>query len=147
MGPDVILTRQSSTPQGTLGSFVIQNDVKTTFVSGELPYNNDLPNISCINAGKYLCQYLFSPHFNKKVYHVIDDDRVAVEIHSGNFFANISLINPLTGKNYLSDVLGCILLGTESGTLNNQLAVLNSREAITQFEAIMNGQDFNLTIQ
>jgi hypothetical protein len=50
-------------------------------------------------------------------------------------------------QGFKSDVLGCILLGTESGTLNNQLAVLNSREAITQFEAIMNGQDFNLTIQ
>ena len=140
MGPDVILTRQPSTPQGTLGSFVIQNDAKTTFVSGELPYNNDLPDISCVNPGKCLCQYLFSPHFNKKVYHVIDDDRVAVEIHSGNFMGSVS-------QGFKSDVLGCILLGTESGTLNNQLAVLNSREAITQFEAIMNGQDFNLTIQ
>ena len=63
-----------------------------------------------------------------------------IEIHSANFAGD-------AGKGYISQLLGCIALGTSIGILNNQLAVLNSKGAIAAFEAKQDKQYFTLTIK
>ena len=63
-----------------------------------------------------------------------------IEIHSANFAGDAS-------KGYISQLLGCIALGLSVGVLNGQLAVLNSKGAIADFEAKQNKEDFQLTIK
>ena len=63
-----------------------------------------------------------------------------IEIHSANFGGDAS-------KGFVTQLLGCIALGTSIGILNGQLAVMSSKTAIAAFEAKQAQQDFILTIR
>jgi len=135
---NVILTRVPSTDQGTFGNF--RMDDGTQFFSLELPWREDSNGISCIPPGVYQCKWILSPKHGE-CYQVTNVSyRDMIEIHSANFAGDAS-------KGYISQLLGCIALGTSIGILNNQLAVLNSKGAIAAFETKQDKQDFTLTIR
>jgi len=135
---NVILTRTQSTEQGTFGTFAMSDG--TVFYSLELPWHDNENEISCIPTGTYLCKWIYSPKHGE-CYQVTNvPNRDMIEIHSANFAGDST-------NGYISQLLGCIALGTSIGILNNQLAVLNSKGAISNFENKQNKQDFTLTIK
>src|ERR1035437_4331915 len=81
----VNIVRQPSTDSGTFGALSIEGS-DFNCVTLELPWLNDLPNVSCIPIGSYLCDWKWSQSHGRKVYHVegIPGGRTNVEIHSAN---------------------------------------------------------------
>lgn len=133
----VTLVRQESTDQGTPGVMTIDDQ---TFNSGELPWKNNESNLSCIPVGAYTCHVSHSEHFNRDLYHVLNvPNRTDVMIHPANLFGD-------TTKGFKSQLLGCICLGTETGEMEGQMAVMNSKIAIAQFMQLLNNEDFTLII-
>lgn len=134
---DATLTRAPSTNQGTFGMFVMADG--THFHSLELPWLGNANDVSCIPPGVYTCKWIESPKHGE-CYQVMDvPNRDFIEIHSANFGGDKS-------KGFISELLGCIALGTAIGILDGQLAVLNSKMAISIFEQKQAKQDFQLTI-
>ena len=131
------LTRGSSTDDGTIGKFILDDD--TTFFSLELPWRDNVNRLSSIPVGTYICTKINSPKHGV-CYQVTNvPGRDMIEIHSANFAGDIT-------KGKISQLLGCIALGTGTGILQGQNAVLQSKLAIQQFEDKMNWEDFELTI-
>lgn len=140
---NALLTRSPSTDQGTFG--ILKLDDGTVFHSLELPWKNNEHNFSCIPAGTYTCKWVQSPKHGECYLVTGVPDRQAIEIHSANFAGDVE-------KGYQSQLLGCIALGLTIGPLevpgpiHQQLAVLQSKVAIAQFETKQAQQDFQLTI-
>jgi len=63
-----------------------------------------------------------------------------IEIHIANVAGD-------EDKGFIAELLGCITLGKTIGFLRGQLAVINSRSAIEEFEKKMEKKDFQLTIK
>lgn len=140
---EVLLLREKPSDEGTFGYWAIEG---TWFYSLELPDRDNQPNISCIPPGEYICTLRYSPRFKRNTYWVQDvPDREYILAHSANFAGDVDL-------GYQSHLNGCIALGLGRGKLinkfgNKQRAILTSRLALTQFEQLMNGEDFKLTIK
>jgi hypothetical protein len=135
---NVTLTRVPSTDQGTLGTFVFEDGI--SLYSLELPWRSNVNGLSCIPPGEYTCHWILSPKHGE-CYQVMNvQGRDMIEIHSANFAGDAN-------KGFISQLLGCIALGTTIGILSGQLAVLNSKGAIAAFEAKQAKQDFQLTIR
>lgn len=131
------LVRTTTGDEGTFGTLTVDGH---TFVSGELPDRANAPGISSIPAGSYLCKWQFSPKFQRDVYHLQDvPGRTVVEIHPGNVMGDKAL-------GFKSDLNGCLALGMDRGVIDGQKAILNSREALDNFEKITAHQDFTLEI-
>ena len=121
------ITRQPSTDSGTFGD--ARTDDGKSWVSLELPWLDNQPDVSCIPTGTYDAELAFSPRFSKDLYHLAVEGRTNILIHSGNFAGNDGL---------QSDVEGCILLAMQQGILMNkyghiQEAVLYSKYALENF--------------
>jgi len=135
---NVTLTSIPSTDQGTFGRFVLEDG--TTFFSLELPWHDNKRRVSCIPAGVYTCHMINSPKHGE-CYQVMDvPDRDMIEIHIANVAGD-------EDKGFIAELLGCITLGKTIGFLRGQLAVINSRSAIEEFEKKMEKKDFQLTIK
>ena len=140
----VTLIRDPSTDEGTFG--VLTTDDDFTCVTGELPWKNNIPNLSCVPEGEYMAKWLYSPSHGTELYHLIDvPGRKVIEIHAGNWCGD-------TEKGYKSDVLGCIILGREKAELtpegmNPQMAITASVQTLALFESHMNQEDFLLQIR
>ncbi len=132
---DVSLYRFSTGVQGTFGIIVFNNQYLYT---GELPWKDNKPNISCIPTGTYSVHMRISPKFGQ-VYEVSTSGRTFILFHSGNFSGDKSL-------GFRTNVQGCILLGFKRGTLHGQQAVLASRPARSRFERALGFEPFNLGI-
>lgn len=131
------IVRGPSSDQGTPG--ILTTDSGFKCVTGELPDRANLPMVSSIPLGKYICRKLPSPKFGN-VYHVLDvEGRMDVLIHAGNFFGD-------KAKGFKSNVLGCILLGKEAVTMEGQQAITASRLTVADLDRDMKGADFELTI-
>ena len=127
------LLRIASLPFGVFG--VLKDEHGVPFaVTGERPWLNNKPFMSCIPVGDYLCKLVDSPHFGK-VYEILTvPGRDKVLFHKGN----IPLI----------DSEGCILIGEEFGYVNGKEAVLASGRGFGEFMAKLNGAEaFNLQIR
>lgn len=132
-----VLNRQETGDAGTFGTLVLDNGKE--FVTGELPWRNNAPSISCIPPGVYTCTWDLSSRHGycyhvQGVYH-----RAGIEIHSANFMGDES-------KGFKCELLGCIALGLSRGILEKQMAVLQSKAAIEQFNDDLNKETFQLTI-
>jgi len=93
----------------------------------ERPWADNRPRISCIPAGSYLCKPRIFERGGYRTYEVTGvPGRSLILIHIANFAA---------------DVLGCIGLGMEAGTLAGHMAVLRSREAFQRWTSSMQGVD------
>lgn len=132
------LTRTKTGSSGTFGLLSLSNGIN--LFTGELPWKNNLPNVSCIPAGTYHAALAYMPHFQRNMYLLESiPSRNSVFIHPGNWCGDVSL-------GLKSDVLGCICLGESLGILAGQDAVVNSGEAVENFMEFLNGAEFDLTI-
>jgi hypothetical protein len=105
----------------------------------ELPWKDNLPNISCIPPDAYLATPRRSPKFGN-VFHVTNvEGRSHILIHSGNFAGDVE-------KGLRTHVQGCILLGRYRGVLDNQKVVLSSRPTVRRFMNYMDSKEFTLHI-
>ncbi len=102
----------------TLGILTIDN-TDNLFFTLELPYKDNLKNISCIPEGKYEIINYNSNKFKNcfKINDVIN--RSDILIHSGNT---------------INDIKGCILIGK---SINNEGYLSESKKALKEFKFIM----------
>lgn len=119
----------------------------------ELAWRNNQHDISCIPLGVYPLNLLFSAKHNMKLYHVMgvqgrdeNGNPANVEQHIGNYAGDKNVINPATGKLYLTDILGCMILGQGIGVLNSQQALLQSTQAFEDYMKIMGGENAMIEI-
>lgn len=132
------LIRHHSTDDGTFGTFTLDNG--KTFASGELPWQDNQNGISCIPCGTYTCKWIDSPKHGECYQITNVPQRDMIEIHSANWMGD-------THKGKISQLRGCVALGSEIGILSGQRAILSSKKSISEFEADMNKADFQLVIK
>jgi uncharacterized protein DUF5675 len=139
---DVVLQREPSTDQGTKGLIVVPS--KGSWPTLELPWLGNQPGISCVIAGVFYCDLLWSNHFKEMLYHILDvPGRAACEFHKGNWAGNVAL-------GYHSNVRGCGLIGKSYGYIDpypNQLALCEAGIGLEEFMKAMNGKPFTLEIR
>ena len=135
---DATLTRLDSSSQGTFGRFVAGG---LGLVSGELPWRDNAPNISCIPVGTYQCLFTPSERFRRRLYLVAGVDRRAgIRIHPANLAGDAS-------KGYRCQLNGCLMLGERFGWIEGQKAVLTSAPAVRRMEEYFGGRPFTLEIR
>ena len=128
---EATLKRTQVTPFQTLGIFSVG---EKNWKSLELPWIQNLRNISSIPAGIYQVKWTFSFKFRKYTYEVMNvSGRSGIRIHSANYYF---------------DLKGCIALGLSTYDLNKdgKLDVISSRVAIKQLEDYFNREPFTLKI-
>jgi hypothetical protein len=131
------LVREGSTDEGTFGRIDLPGG--TFVVTGELPAKGNLPQISCIPEGQYICRWVHSER-EGMCFEVSDvPNRNHILLHAANWMGDAS-------KGYKCQLLGCIAIGLEVGELEGQKAVMYSKAGLTHFENEMNLQDFILVI-
>ena len=140
---NVFLVRTRMSDQGTEGVLVTEGFQCFTL---ELPWKENKRNISCIPSGEYIVKIRTSHKYGRIYWITNVKERTWILIHSGNYGADISKINPLTKKNYKSHISGCILVGSKYGFLYNQRAILNSRITLKRFMKFMSNETFKLYI-
>ena len=134
---NVALRRYESGDQGTFGRLVGPG-VNLHVI--ELPWRDNLSNLSCIPCGEYLCEAVRSPRFGV-VYQVKGvPDRSHVLIHAGNYAGDSTL-------GFRTHSHGCILLGRKRGRLGKQKAILCSKAALSSFLSTLERQPFTLIIE
>lgn len=133
----IILERFETSNQGTFGKIRIKNEI---FYTLELPWRDNMRNISCIPAGIYECRPSMSARFGRQMYLVGGvNNRDGVRIHSANFAGDASI-------GLKSQLSGCIALGLHTGKMSNQKCILLSHTAVRKFEKLMDGKSFRLEV-
>jgi hypothetical protein len=133
-----ILQRLETGDQGTFGRFTLG---QLQLFSGELPWRNNAPNISCIPAGEYRCVMTYSAHFARNLYFVTGVfARQGVRIHPANFMGDAS-------KGLFCQLHGCITLGEKIGWMRKQKAVFLSLSAIRRFMDEAQGAPIDLEVR
>lgn len=131
--PYFVLTRISDDGVCTEG---ILEGMGLFFHTMERPWLGNEKNISCIPKGVYRVV----PHgwdgedvkFRQSYKLLGTEPRTAILIHHGNF---------------VKDVKGCILIGTGSGVLGNERAVLSSVRAMNELRSKVGKRGFILEIR
>lgn len=126
--------------EGTIG-ILLANGEHLCLI-GELPWRDNLPNVSRIPAGTYQVDYLERSASGRyqDVYHVRDvPGRSGVLFHSGNWTGD-------TVKGLRSNSHGCLITGSRLGRLQGQRAVLASRVALDKLRTLVGRNDFTLEI-
>jgi hypothetical protein len=126
---NVELIRLEIGKDGTFG--VLKIDGKCFCVTLELPWLGNLPDISCILPGEYVCTMVDTSNHGRCFLIKETPGRMGVLFHEGNL---------------QKDTNGCILLGNGFGLIEGHRGILNSRIALLNFIVEMNGEDFNLQI-
>lgn len=135
------LLRTTSDAKQTLGALVAA-DGFAVFVCRtlELPWLDNASDISCIPEGTYVCKWTRSNRLSTAAghdvftYEVMDvPGRAGIRIHSANYFTQLK---------------GCAALGDAHKDLNAdaELDVIHSGTTVASFAALMNYEDFRLTI-
>jgi len=132
-----ILLRYSSDDQGTLGILATEDFFCYTL---ELPWRDNLPNVSCVPVGEYEVELRRSPKFGNVYWIKNIPGRSFILQHSGNLAGD-------KDKGYLTQTYGCQLLGQRIGFLEGQKAVLNSRLTVKRFIEYMKGENYKLQIR
>lgn len=102
---DIYAWRAAPTDDGTFSDVSLGSSMSLKLKLAELPWKNNLPNVSCIPEGDWDLLCLFSPKHQKNLWHVMGvPGRNAIELHSANFAGDVS-------KGKISQVLGCGALG------------------------------------
>lgn len=135
---DVIMTRIETGDQGTFGRLVAGS---LTLYSGELPWLDNQPNISCVPDGVYQCVWTFSEHFRRFMYLLLGTSpRAGIREHSANLMGNES-------KGFKKQLNGCIAYGERLGWIGGQKALILSAPAVRRFEDHMQRKPFTLGIK
>jgi len=133
-----VLQRLESSAQGTFGRLIAG---RLALFSGELPWRDNAPSISCIPAGTYQCLLTNSPRFGRPLYLVGPvRGRAGIRIHPANVMGD-------RAKGYLCQLNGCIALGEHIGWMDRQKAILSSVTALRLLETYFSGRPFELTIR
>ncbi len=99
----------------------------------ERPWRNNEHGISCIPAGNYICKRVNSPKFGNTFQVMNVPGRDEILIHKGNI---------------QEDSHGCILIGEQFGSLQEEPAVLAAKEGFAEFLRLTSAIDeFNLEIK
>lgn len=135
----ITLTRVESSDHGTFGKLVVSECHQ--FYTGELNWLDNQSDISCIPKGLYRCYWTYSPRFKRYMYLVdVVKDRAGIRLHSANLMGD-------DRKGFKRQLNGCIALGEKLGAINKQKALLVSAPAMRRFEALLNGEPFELEIK
>ena len=138
MTADAVLTRLDGSGQGTFGRIVGPG---ITLFTGELPWRENRPSISCIPEGLYRVEWTWSPRFRRLMYLVSGVVvRTGIRKHPANLMGDAAL-------GYKSQLNGCIAIGERLGWMDGQKAILLSAPAVRRFEDAMNRQPFTLGIR
>ena len=126
--------------QGDQGTFGVLYAGPFRFFTGELPWRDNKPCISCIPKGSYTGLWTYSPRFKRKMFLLRKaEGRSGIRIHPANLMGDRQ-------KKYIRQLEGCIALGEKIGWLKKQKAILISRPAVRRFEAWAAGETFKLEI-
>ena len=121
MAAPYVLIRQPSTSGGTLGEILDPSGAHLCYTC-ERPWLDNAAEVSCIPAGVYTCV----PHDSPKhpdTWELQDvPERTEILLHNGN-----------TEK----DSEGCIIVGSEQGTLGGLPAVLNSVATLNKLRQVL----------
>lgn len=138
MIPQVIIERADTGDQGTFGRLYAPD---YRCYTGELPERDNVPGVSRVLAGKYRCEWTYSPAFRRFMYLLLDTaPRAGIREHAANFMGD-------KAKGYRSQLNGCIALGERLGWMGGQKALLLSAPAVRAFETRMGGIPFELEIR
>ncbi len=138
MKKKAVLTRLETSNQGTFGVLTLDSH---KWFTGELPWKGNQSQISCIPKGLYFANWQYSPRFKKMMFGIGPvEGRSGIRIHPANLMGDAS-------KGYRAQLNGCIALGQAIGVLDGQKAVLLSKPAVRQFEALLRGESFELEIR
>lgn len=129
---DLTLKRISYTEEGTFGVLLTEYN-KPFAVTLERPWLDNRRMVSCIPTNEYICRRVNSPKFGN-TFEVIDvPNRSHILFHKGNID---------------DDSHGCILVGEQFGTLNDNTAILASKQGFAEFLNITSNIDeFTLYIE
>lgn len=137
------LMRYAEDPQGTRG--VLVADTGFSCQTLELPWRENQRCVSCIPEGVYECAWVVTDKFPRGSYMLAAvDGRSGVRIHSGSFAGDVAM-------GWQSHIEGCILLGRKWGWAANrhgakQLALLNSKSVVTEFNDLNGREPFVLEV-
>jgi hypothetical protein len=135
---DAILQRLETSNQGTFGRLAAAG---LGLFSGELPWRDNAPNVSCVPAGAYLCVFTHSPRFGRHLYLLgAVPARAGVRVHPANFMGAADM-------GYRSQLNGCISVGERVGWMDGQKVVLLSQPAVRRLESLFRGAPFELEIR
>mmetsp|Transcript_6587 Transcript_6587/g.13052 ORF Transcript_6587/g.13052 Transcript_6587/m.13052 type:complete len:124 (-) Transcript_6587:92-463(-) len=123
MSIEIKVTRGSAKGKSRMGTFTAGN------VSG-VTLENDAKKI---NTGTYSAQLYDSPKFKRKVVLLENKDgRTYIEIHAGN---------------YVSQTVGCILVGTSAGVSGGDGAVWNSSDKLNELVKACEGKSITVIVK
>jgi len=130
---NVLLLRGPSTSAGTFGH-IIAGD--TVLRSGELPWRDNLPSISCLPPGVYPCTWARMESHNTDRYLLSEPfpSRSGIFIHSAVWCGD-------RAAGMRCDLLGCIAPALEvgpiweTGAFTDQPGLISSRRALDQLHA------------
>lgn len=134
---EVLIERFETSEQGTFGK--LYNPDFFCF-TGEPPWRDNRPNISCIPVGIYEVKIRKSSKYGITYWITNVPDRMWILQHSGNVCGDKSL-------GYRTHTYGCQLLGKYVGVLEGQKAVLYSKPTVNKFMDVMGYEDYTLTIR
>jgi len=138
MTPDVVLERLESGDEGTFGRIGARG---LCLYTGELPWRDNAPNISCVPPMICRVAWTWSPRFRRFMYLLLGTEpRAGVRKHSANLMGDIAL-------GLRAQLNGCIALGERLGWIDGQKALLLSAPAMRRFEAHMGHAPFVLEIR
>ena len=133
-GEKITLIRTHSDDKGTLGMMFHNKDLICYTL--ELPWRDNARSISCIPAGKYICERWHSPTYGEVFVVTNVPNRTGILIHVGN---------------WISDIRGCILPGTQQSIQDGGLdrySVFNSGIALDGFmDLLKDEKEFQLEIK
>lgn len=124
--------------QGTFGVIITPG---LRLFTGELPWRDNRPGVSCIPATwRGLVTWTWSPRFKRFTYELQGvPQRLGIRKHGANYCGDVSL-------GYRSHLNGCIALGEKLGWMDGQKCVLLSTAACMRFEQHLNRESFELVI-
>lgn len=131
------LVRVKSDDDGTFGMIRYH---AMTFLTGELPWRENKPMLSCIPVGEYDALWCWSAKFQRKTYCLVGVlGRTAIRIHPANYMGDES-------KGKRSELDGCIAMGLEAGYKDGQWILTKSKKAVNYFESLLRFEPFHLVI-
>ena len=144
MKPDVVIQHFDRSLQGTFGQLWTPG---LQLFSGELPWMDNRPNVSCVPPEPgaapvlYRCAWTWSPRFRRMMYLLLGTEpRLGIRKHSANLMGAIA-------QGFRAQLNGCIALGERVGYMAGQKALLLSAPALRRFEAHMGHRAFLLEIR
>lgn len=145
----VRLERRASAPTGTPGRISVP-DLGVAWHSLELPWAENEPRYSCIEAGRYLgildTTSKWSPRPDGALYHLVQvPGRSLIKIHAATWAGD-------EREGWYSELLGCIAPGSSVGMLKppgyprEQPCLLRSRDALRELMACLEGDTIELIV-